>query len=188
MKSEKKKKKDCQVHIKVNHYLGGGEGQRGLVCCSPWRGRRKWDTTEQLNNNKWPGRTDLAWPALGPQSEAMEALRQGMCGESFVQSCCLVPPQLKERGFLQPPRALEQSSPGSGKLSSWGHNSCPGSMEGGRNGRVGFFDDGVMRICVHLCPGGTVVRPVAGHFLRTRCELYQGESQPGATVNPAWLP
>ena len=29
---------------------------------------------------------------------------------------------------------------------------------------VGFFDDGVTRICVHLCPGGTVLRPVASHF------------------------
>ena len=25
--------------------LGVGDGQRGLVCCSPW-GQKKWDTTE----------------------------------------------------------------------------------------------------------------------------------------------
>ena len=30
---------------------GDGEGQGSLVCCSPW-GRKKSDTTEQLNNNK----------------------------------------------------------------------------------------------------------------------------------------
>ena len=29
---------------------GDGEGQRGLVCCSPW-GHKQLDTTEQLNNN-----------------------------------------------------------------------------------------------------------------------------------------
>ena len=27
---------------------GGGDGQRGLACCSPW-GRRESDTTERLN-------------------------------------------------------------------------------------------------------------------------------------------
>ena len=30
---------------------GVGDGQGGLVCCSPW-GRKESDTTEQLNNNK----------------------------------------------------------------------------------------------------------------------------------------
>ena len=30
--------------------LGDGEGQGGLVCCSPW-GRKESDTTGQLNNN-----------------------------------------------------------------------------------------------------------------------------------------
>ena len=30
--------------------LGDGEGQRSLVCCSPW-GCKESDTTEQLNNN-----------------------------------------------------------------------------------------------------------------------------------------
>ena len=30
---------------------GDGEGQGSLVCCSPW-GRKEWDMTEQLNNNK----------------------------------------------------------------------------------------------------------------------------------------
>ena len=28
--------------------LGGGNGQRGLACCSPW-GHKESDTTEQLN-------------------------------------------------------------------------------------------------------------------------------------------
>ena len=34
--------------------LGGGEGQGGLVCCSPW-GRKESDTTERLSssNNGW---------------------------------------------------------------------------------------------------------------------------------------
>ena len=31
--------------------LGDGEGQRGLVCYSPW-GRKESDMTEQPNNNK----------------------------------------------------------------------------------------------------------------------------------------
>ena len=30
---------------------GGGDGQGGLACCSPW-GRKELDTTEQLNNSK----------------------------------------------------------------------------------------------------------------------------------------
>ena len=30
--------------------LGDGEGQGGLVCCSPW-GHKEADTTGQLNNN-----------------------------------------------------------------------------------------------------------------------------------------
>ena len=30
--------------------LGGGEGQGGLVCCSPW-GHKESDTTETLNKN-----------------------------------------------------------------------------------------------------------------------------------------
>ena len=30
--------------------LGGGEGQGGLACCSPW-GRRELDTTKKLNNS-----------------------------------------------------------------------------------------------------------------------------------------
>ena len=30
---------------------GDGEGQGGLVCCSPW-GHKESDMTEQLNNNK----------------------------------------------------------------------------------------------------------------------------------------
>ena len=31
--------------------LGDGEGQGGLLCCSPW-GHKESDMTEQLNNNK----------------------------------------------------------------------------------------------------------------------------------------
>jgi len=31
---------------------GDTEGQRSLVCCSPWSGKEL-DTTEWLNNNKW---------------------------------------------------------------------------------------------------------------------------------------
>ena len=30
--------------------LGDGEGQRSLVCCSPW-GHKELDSTERLNNN-----------------------------------------------------------------------------------------------------------------------------------------
>ena len=29
---------------------GGGEGQGGLACCSPW-GRKELDTNERLNNS-----------------------------------------------------------------------------------------------------------------------------------------
>ena len=31
--------------------LGNGEGQRSLLCCSPW-GRKESDMTERLNSNK----------------------------------------------------------------------------------------------------------------------------------------
>ena len=31
--------------------LGDGEGQRSLVCCSPW-GHKESNTTEQLNNSE----------------------------------------------------------------------------------------------------------------------------------------
>ena len=41
-------------HQSYGHELGqtleDGEGQGGLVCCSPW-GHKESDTTEQLNNN-----------------------------------------------------------------------------------------------------------------------------------------
>ena len=33
--------------------LGVGDGQGGLVCCSPW-GHKELDTTERLNDNKEP--------------------------------------------------------------------------------------------------------------------------------------
>ena len=38
---------------------GDGEGQGGLVCCSPW-GHKELDTTEQLNSNKPPTAPKLA--------------------------------------------------------------------------------------------------------------------------------
>ena len=31
---------------------GYGEGQGSLLYCSSW-GRKEWDTTERLNNDKW---------------------------------------------------------------------------------------------------------------------------------------
>ena len=34
----------------IGQTLGDGEGQRGLVCCSPW-GRKELDVTGQLNNS-----------------------------------------------------------------------------------------------------------------------------------------
>ena len=42
-------------HHQYNGYelgqtLGVGEGQRGLVCCSPW-GHKESDMTERQNNN-----------------------------------------------------------------------------------------------------------------------------------------
>ena len=36
----------------------GGEGQGGLVCCSPW-GHKESDTTETLNKNS--GKTDFGY-------------------------------------------------------------------------------------------------------------------------------
>ena len=33
--------------------LGDGEGQRSLVCCSPW-GHKESDMTQRLNNNNNP--------------------------------------------------------------------------------------------------------------------------------------
>ena len=40
----------CNEH-KPGQTPGDSEGQGGLACCSPW-GRKKADTTGQLNNNK----------------------------------------------------------------------------------------------------------------------------------------
>ena len=37
--------------------LGVGDGQGSLVCCILW-GRKELDTNEQLNNNKFIGKTD----------------------------------------------------------------------------------------------------------------------------------
>ena len=34
----------------IEQTRGDGEGQGGLVCCSPW-GRKEWDATECLNNS-----------------------------------------------------------------------------------------------------------------------------------------
>ena len=46
--------------------LGDGEGQGGLMCCSPW-GRKKSDTTERLNNKL--SRNGLSPPkTVSPQS------------------------------------------------------------------------------------------------------------------------
>ena len=39
----------CNEH-ELGQTLGDGEGQWGLVCCSPW-GHKELDTTGQLNNN-----------------------------------------------------------------------------------------------------------------------------------------
>ena len=39
----------CNGH-ELGQTPGDGEGQEGLVCCSPW-GHNKLDVTEPLNNN-----------------------------------------------------------------------------------------------------------------------------------------
>ena len=39
----------CNGH-ELGQTLGGGEGQRGLTCYSPW-GRKEVETTGQLENN-----------------------------------------------------------------------------------------------------------------------------------------
>ena len=42
-----------QLHkYEFEQVLGDGAGQGSLACCSPW-GRKDWDTTEWLNNNKF---------------------------------------------------------------------------------------------------------------------------------------
>ena len=50
---------------------GDGEGQGGLVCCSPW-GHKESDTAEQLNNNHSNGRK---------QRRTKEPLDKGERGE-----------------------------------------------------------------------------------------------------------
>ena len=57
-KIESRRRRGCQDEMAGWHHqcnghelgqtLGDGEGQRGLVCCSPWS-RKELDTTEQLN-------------------------------------------------------------------------------------------------------------------------------------------
>ena len=53
----------CNGH-ELGQILGDGEGQGGLVCCSPW-GRKESDTTEQMNNNslllKLLSPTQMSW-------------------------------------------------------------------------------------------------------------------------------
>ena len=49
-------------HHRLNRHefeqaLGDNEGQGSLVCCILW-GRKELDTNEQLNNNKFIGKTD----------------------------------------------------------------------------------------------------------------------------------
>ena len=39
--------------------LGVGDGQRSLVCCSPW-GHKESDTTERLNNNHMKGTQSIS--------------------------------------------------------------------------------------------------------------------------------
>ena len=48
--------------------LGDGEGQGGLVCCSPW-GRKESDTTERPNSNKnkQADEKDVDWPPTGSE-------------------------------------------------------------------------------------------------------------------------
>ena len=49
---------------------GDGEEQGGLVCCSPW-GRKEWDMTEQLNNNKLTNQRDtLCSNYIYPESQS----------------------------------------------------------------------------------------------------------------------
>ena len=38
------------IRHELGQVLGDGEGQRGLVCCSPW-GRKELGMTGQFNNN-----------------------------------------------------------------------------------------------------------------------------------------
>ena len=40
---------------------GDGEGQRGLVCCSPWCIHKELDLTGQLNNNN---KRNISWPTF----------------------------------------------------------------------------------------------------------------------------
>ena len=43
--------------------LGDSEGQRSLVCCSPW-GHKKSDMTEQLNKSSLNDTTEIKWTAI----------------------------------------------------------------------------------------------------------------------------
>ena len=53
---------------KFEHTLGDSEGQRSLVCCSPWSHKQS-DTTEWLNHNKPSKVTALLWAPWFLQSE-----------------------------------------------------------------------------------------------------------------------
>ena len=44
--------------------LGVGDGQGGLVCCSPW-GRKELDVTERLNCTELRSRHGLPWSSRG---------------------------------------------------------------------------------------------------------------------------
>ena len=60
-KIEGRRRRECQritrlngltdtMNMNLGQTPGDGEGQGGLVCCSPW-GSKELDTTGQLNNN-----------------------------------------------------------------------------------------------------------------------------------------
>ena len=50
---------------------GDGKGQGTLVCCSPW-GHKESDTTEKLNNNVGPSKTDRILTKPDPLEEEQQ--------------------------------------------------------------------------------------------------------------------
>ena len=60
--------------------LRSSEGQRGLVCCSPW-GLKESDTTWQLNNNKLEtvSQPHLARPSVSHLNQPTEAKGASGC-------------------------------------------------------------------------------------------------------------